>query len=197
MTYADAKRQLFNRVFDIVSLDLILPDGEGLDLVKHINTDKTKVIVLSRRDNVETRINSYRKGIDTYLGKPFYPEELLTLIQKSLNIFATTTVEGQNGLKLDIENKTLICKERKLRLSSLQTVILALLIRNNRVVRSEEIIAEIEGTKQVRYTPKKLAVTILRLRKKLDAKFPHIFKIETHYGTGYYLKYLNNQPVNS
>jgi two-component system, OmpR family, response regulator QseB len=77
-TCADAQAALQTAHFDAIVLDLMLPDGSGLALLRNIRAqgDRTPVLVLTALDDVSERIKGLDAGADDYLGKPFDLEEL-------------------------------------------------------------------------------------------------------------------------
>ena len=72
--------------FDLVLLDIVMPDMNGHQLMGHINsqTPETLVIILTGHASVESAIESLRRGAYDYLRKPFEPEELLTTVENAL-----------------------------------------------------------------------------------------------------------------
>lgn len=74
---ADAAIALRTSAFDAIVLDLMLPDGSGLDLLSHLRADgaQTPVLLLTARDSVMDRITGLDAGADDYLGKPFDLDE--------------------------------------------------------------------------------------------------------------------------
>jgi PAS domain S-box-containing protein len=77
---------LARTAFDLVLLDIVMPDMNGHQLMGHINsqTPETLVIILTGRASVESAIESLRRGAYDYLRKPFEPEELLTTVENAL-----------------------------------------------------------------------------------------------------------------
>jgi two-component system, OmpR family, response regulator QseB len=80
---ADATRELDGSLVDVVLLDLGLPDGDGLTLLKHLRRDRNTlpVLVLTARDALEDRLAGLDGGADDYLVKPFALAELLSRIR--------------------------------------------------------------------------------------------------------------------
>src|SRR6476619_936487 len=78
--------QLADKAFDVILLDLMLPDGDGVDLLSTLRSRhiETPVIVLTARDSVEDRIIGLDCGADDYLVKPFAFEELLARVRALL-----------------------------------------------------------------------------------------------------------------
>ena len=104
--------QLINtKHFDLIVLDRILPDGDGLDLLKIIKRKRllTPVLILSNKCHVEERVRGLREGADDYLGKPFSMEELLLKINKLLGF-----TKKINQHEINIGSLTIYEKEGKI-----------------------------------------------------------------------------------
>lgn len=76
--YATALRKVEDYRYDCILLDLMLPDGNGLDLLKEIKIKRRKenVIILSARDSIDDKVSGLETGADDYLAKPFHLAEL-------------------------------------------------------------------------------------------------------------------------
>ena len=102
---ADAAVALAAGDFQVMVLDLMLPDGSGLDLLRRLRTDGVSlpVLVLTARDRLEDRVAGLDAGADDYLGKPFELEELAARLRALLRRFQGRTegVLQWNGLQLD------------------------------------------------------------------------------------------------
>jgi len=85
-TVEGALLQLADEAFDVILLDLMLPDGDGVDLLTTLRSRhvETPVLVLTARDSVEDRITGLDCGADDYLVKPFAFEELLARVRALL-----------------------------------------------------------------------------------------------------------------
>src|SRR5882724_2440430 len=85
-TAADAKRFLTNEAFDLLLLDIVLPDGSGLDVLRWARSRAilTPTMMLTARDSVSDRVNGLDGGADDYLPKPFAVPELLSRIRALL-----------------------------------------------------------------------------------------------------------------
>ena len=85
-TLRGAERELESRRFGLVLLDLKLPDGDGLDLLRGLrrSADPTAVLVLTARGEEQQRIDGLRLGADDYLVKPFSVRELEARIEAVL-----------------------------------------------------------------------------------------------------------------
>jgi DNA-binding response OmpR family regulator len=186
-TYKEASREISLTVYDVIILDLLLPDGYGLDLISLINHELTKVIVLSKENTAETRMNSYKNGIDAFIGKPFYPKELTLLVKRSLNLLNNNILNIDNKIFLDIDKQAIKTRTTTVKLTKTELLILKSLFKHiNQSVSKELLVKTISQTSDRFYTAKRLTVAITRLRKKLDnLNIP--LKITPHYGKGYIL----------
>ena len=92
----DALKLSKEQYFDLIILDIMLPDISGMKVCEQIRLDNLKVpmIILSAKDTSSDRIEGLKKGADDYLTKPFIFEELLLRIQKLIQRSATTSGTG-------------------------------------------------------------------------------------------------------
>lgn len=186
-TYHHAYKQLNFNYFDVVILDLQLPDGYGLDLIHQIKDDKTQIIVLTKEDNIETRLNSYKKGIAFFLSKPFYPQELLVLIKKVLHLLNKQDVIEKEPYRLFVKKRILNYKGESIHLTAIETIILEKLFRSEiNTVNSDNLISSIRHKINKPYKSKHLAVAITRLRHKLKKQSIPL-SLKSNYGNGYFI----------
>ena len=84
--YKEAKNKLISFDYDVIVLDLMLPDGNGLDLIKHMKNQnvETGILIVSAKDSLDDRIKGLDIGADDYLTKPFKTEDLLTTVRRVL-----------------------------------------------------------------------------------------------------------------
>jgi two-component system alkaline phosphatase synthesis response regulator PhoP len=141
--------------FDIVVLDIMLPEINGLDVCREIRKENRNVFILflSSRSMGSERIEGLKAGADDYLSKPFNLEELLLRIEILLkrkpqtsnlsNISAVTI----NGRMVNFETYQFITTEGKVEsLSKKETLLLKLLIeKKNQVVSRDEILEQVWG----------------------------------------------------
>lgn len=132
--------------YDCILLDLMLPDGDGFDILRELKRqDKTEgVIVISAKENLETRIEGFQLGADDYLTKPFHLSELLVRIQA---LIRRKNFKGNNKVSfreitVDIMAKTVTVNGQKLDTTKKEIDLLLFLIGNANKVLSKAAIAE-------------------------------------------------------
>jgi len=131
---AAARDMLSETSFDAIVLDVGLPDGDGLELLRQWrrNGFNEPVIILSARDAVHDRIKGLDFGADDYLPKPFSLQELLARLRSLLRRQASVkdTVLQHRGLRLDLVARTLHVNEQPLELTNREFALLELFMLN-------------------------------------------------------------------
>ena len=182
----DARAALRAVDYGLVLLDLHLPDGRGLDLLKSLRSggDKRPVIILTARDQIRDRIEGLNAGADDYLVKPFDLDELNARVA-AVARRATgdpSPVVRMGEIEIDQTGREIRRDGQRIDITGREWAVLdQLLGRRNRIVTKEQIEealypfgAEIESNA--------IEVHVSRLRKKLGRDF-----IETVRGVGYRL----------
>jgi len=180
----EAKLSMSSVDYELVLLDLGLPDGRGIDLLKNIRASNNTipVIIATAQDQIATRIEGLNSGADDYIVKPFDLEELqarITAVARRAVGQALPTIEIQN-VSIDIGRKTVSLDQSPIVLTAREFAVLSRLIRTpGAVVTTSEIEdslyefgAEIESNA--------VQVFVSRLRKKLGRDI-----ISTVRGIGY------------
>ncbi|QLC64824.1 response regulator transcription factor [Flavobacterium sp. LPB0248] len=144
--YSLALSKIENYDYDCILLDLMLPDGDGFDLLRELKRkNKTDgVIVISAKENLETRIEGFNLGADDYLTKPFHLAELLVRMQA---LIRRKNFKGNNNIVfneiiIDILSKSVTVNDQKLDLTKKELDLLLFLIGNEDKVLSKAAIAE-------------------------------------------------------
>ncbi len=189
-TFKEGFKKINNFEYDCAIIDLNLPDGDGLKLVRTLRTDNTTtgIIIISARDSVEDRIRGLDFGADDYLTKPFNLSELnariKAVLRRKTNQFSQVMTFGELSLHLD-ERKVLVNLE-ELTLTKKEYDILLFLARNkNRVVTKDSIAEHLWGDYMddaVSYDF--IYAHVKNLRKKLAEKGCGDV-LKTIYGIGY------------
>lgn len=193
----EMRRVLARGAVDLIVLDLLLPDDDGLALCRELRLSQSQLplIIVSERGEEIDRILGLELGADDYVPKPFSPRELLARIRAVLRRawHAPREPDPQAvrsfsfaGWRLDTAARTLTCDEgREVALSGAEYRLLALLLSaGNRVLSRAQLISLLRG-RHAELFDRTIDVRISRLRQILgdDARAPRIIK--TVYGEGY------------
>lgn len=171
-----AEKILREQQFDCIVLDIMLPDGNGLDLCKKIRRIvSTPILFLSALDTHEDILQGLLSGGDDYMTKPFSLEEMKVRISALIRRNTLYT------FRLDKKSRSLVSSLGNIRFSEKEFALLLLLIETDGVVAEKRL------EKFVDFDSNMLAVYIRRLRKKLEPVEQWVGKIETVYGQGYLL----------
>ena len=184
---ADALRQFQQEHFDLIILDVMLPELDGISVCETIRLTNTEIpiLILSARNSSSDRVLGLKKGADDYLTKPFNLEELLLrvskLIRKSEQIAIKQTLPDIYEFgKNKIDFKALECfnkNDEKITLSKREGMLLKMLIENkNEVVTREKILQSVWGY-NVYPTTRTIDNFILSFRKYFeeDSRNPKYF----------------------
>ena len=132
--------------YDCILLDLMLPDGDGFELLTELKKqNKTDgVIIISAIETVETRIEGFNLGADDFLTKPFYLSELLVRIQALIRRkqFNGNNKVSFNEIEIDLLSKVVKVNNEKIEITKKEIDLLLYLIGNNNRVLSKGAIAE-------------------------------------------------------
>lgn len=190
-------RQLAEGV-SLVVLDLMLPDGNGRDLLADMRTrgQTTPIIVLSSRDSEEDRVDALEAGADDYVAKPFSPREIVARVRAVLRRFNTErNVEPQ--LQIDRSTRRVHLGARELELTRVEFDLLAeLATQPGRVFARTELINRVWGD-GFAITDRTIDSHIKALRRKMHLPEMNEPPIETVRGVGYRLREVNVSVANS
>lgn len=129
--------------FDLVILDVMLPQKNGLEVLKEIRTfSQVPIIMLTAMTDEQTQLISYNYQIDDYVPKPFSPTVLVKRIENVLRRYKKSSFPLELGeLKMDTDNCEVFYKNSPIFLTKKEFDILSCLIRNkNRILTREQII---------------------------------------------------------
>lgn len=156
--------------YDLIILDISLPDGNGIDLGRKIKEDcNTAIIFLTANDSEETIVEGLKLGADDYITKPFRSKELLIRIKNILKRQEKNKIITVNNIKMDLDKALVYVGEQKINLTSLEYKILSLLFLNlNKIVTRDVILDKIWDMEGRFVNDNTLSVYIKRIRKKLN-----------------------------
>ena len=188
----DGLRLLRGQEFEAVLLDIMLPDGDGLEVCKKIrNESSIPILMLTARGADEDKIIGLELGADDYIAKPFNPRELVARLKAVLRRKGATKWEGDSGLieypdfQLNPSNQTLIVRKNEIELTSAEFRLLKVLCSNPGRVFTRERLMDLVQNRDFDGIDRSIDVHISRLRNKIeqDPKKPRWIK--TVWGSGY------------
>jgi two-component system alkaline phosphatase synthesis response regulator PhoP len=154
----EAMKMVQEEYFDLIIMDVMLPEIDGISVIENIRLDNNEVpiLILSAKNASHDRVLGLKKGADDYLTKPFNLEELLLRVDKLIiknkrivdkdYVFENYSFDG-NTVDFKAQEATLSNGE-KVELSKKETMLLKLLIENkNQVVTREKILQSVWGYK--------------------------------------------------
>ncbi len=185
-TCADARAALMAGSFEAMVLDIMLPDGSGLDLLRDMRKagDDLPVLLLTARDALGDRVGGLDAGADDYLPKPFELDELAARLRAIMRRAQgrADSVQEWNGFQLDPARMQGVIADREVRLSHHEFTILQALMERPGTVLSKSALEERVYGWQEEVESNTIEVHIHKLRSKLGSGF-----IETVRGAGYRL----------
>lgn len=176
--------------FDCILLDIMLPYGSGLDLLKELKQQNKQdgVIIISAKNSLDDKITSLQLGADDYLSKPFHLAELSARVQ---SIIRRRNFDGNNiinfkDLTVDLLSKEIKVLDKTIEVTKTEFSLLVFLLMNKGKVVSKNAIAEnMSGESALYFDNFDVIYThIKNLKKKLGSAGEYI---KTIYGTGYKL----------
>jgi two-component system OmpR family response regulator len=190
---SDGRYFLSIRNYNLVLIDWMLPDGNGVDMIAEIKeqSPKTSVIVLSARDDKESEIEALRAGADDYIKKPFDFEILLVRIESKLR-FGTSNIIEVEDLIINPEEEKIIYKGEDIELKGKPFEVLThLAMHKDQIVSKEQLLDAIWEEPEL-VTPNVIEVAINQIRQKMDKPLG-ITTIETVRRRGYRFCYPNKE----
>lgn len=173
MTIKDSKNLLeSNNIYNLIILDISLPDGSGFDLCKYIKSNyNIPIIFLTAKDEEQDVVQGFDLGADDYIIKPFRTRELISRannILRRYNNIQTNIIKSSN-IKIDLDAQRVYKNDDEIVLTALEYKILALLFTNiNQTVSREKILDKIWDIAGNYVNDNTLTVYIKRIRAKLS-----------------------------
>ena len=188
-TLAEGRRALEDRAFDLLILDINLPDGNGLDFLRTLRREHAVPVILLTANDLETDIVAgLELGADDYITKPFSLAVLRARVNAQLRrgTPAPAARYEAEGLSLDFDRMEFRRDGQPVELSKTEQKLLRLLVENRgRTLTRAQLVDRIwtDGAEYV--DENALSVTVKRLRDKLEAAPSKPRFIKTVYGLGY------------
>ncbi|MGB8490876.1 MAG: response regulator transcription factor [Bacteroidales bacterium] len=188
--FAKADEKIAIYEYNIILLDITLPDGNGLDLLKSIKSHQKKagIIIISAKNSLDDKIQGLDLGADDYITKPFYLSELNSRIKAVLRRkqFNGTSILTYNEISVNTESKSVIINGNAIILTKKEyDLLLFFMINKNRVLTKEAIAEHLwEDNIDMADTYDFIYTHLNNLRKKIRVAGGADY-IKTLYGMGY------------
>jgi two-component system KDP operon response regulator KdpE len=194
-TSAEGVRQASSYTPDLVLLDLGLPDGDGLDVIRRIREwTPMPIIVISARGKEDDKVLALDAGADDYVTKPFGASELLARIRVAMRHAArpgestATAVSIGEDVRVDLGKRQVVVRGEEVHLTPIEYKLLALLVKHaGLVVTHRHLLDQVWGpghAHQMQY----LRVYMTQLRHKLEREPARPKHLVTEAGVGYRLR---------
>ncbi|UMB54743.1 response regulator transcription factor [Lutibacter sp. A64] len=190
--YNDAFEKISMYEYDCILLDIMLPDGSGLDLLTELkNLGKSEnVIIISAKNSIDDKVNGLSLGADDYLTKPFHIAELNARIKavfRRKNLNGKNTIELKN-IVLNLDERTLLINSKNIHLNRKEFDILKYFLSNKNRLITKTALAEYVWGDHIDQVDNFdfIYYQIKNLRKKLQ-EAEALIEIESVYGVGYKL----------
>ncbi|MBI9050215.1 MAG: response regulator transcription factor [Anaerolineaceae bacterium] len=190
----EAMRQIQASKPDLILLDVMMPQMDGLDVVRELRkTSETPVIMITARGEEVDRVVGLELGADDYVCKPFSVRELMSRIKAVLRRTQSSEKEGQTnkiltgpgGLQIDTESRQVLIGEDLVSLTRLEFDVLIILLQNSGRVLTREQLLETAWGYDFAGEPRAVDSTMKRLRAKLRDVSTEADCIEAVRGVGY------------
>ena len=187
----DGLKSLDSNTYSLILLDLMLPDGSGLDLCKKIKSNSSlesiPIIILTAKDDEVDKVVGFELGADDYVTKPFSVRELILRIKSVLKRGTLkkdiVDIERQvGGLKINPDSHEVFIDSEEISLTALEFRLLKELVdKRGRVQSRDQLLTEVWGY-SAEVTTRTVDTHIKRLREKLGSMGKYI---QTIRGIGY------------
>ena len=188
---AEAEQLIYSNNLSLILLDLMLPDGSGLELCKKMKSDpdvqNLPIIILTAKDNEVDKVVGFEIGADDYVTKPFSVRELIlrikAVLKRGQNKKDIVEIDRQFGdLKIDVDSHEVYVDGELVNLTALEFKLLIQLVdRRGRVQSREQLLADVWGY-SAEVTTRTVDTHIKRLREKLGTMGKYV---QTIRGVGY------------
>ncbi len=193
-TVRDAIAQAAMQPPDLMILDLGLPDGDGLDVIRNVREwSPLPIVVLSARGQEQDKVRALDAGADDYLTKPFGIEELLARVRVALRHAARAGNDDASAtfqvgdLRIDQATRRVTVRDHEVHLTPTEYKLLTLLVRHaGKVLTHRQLLKEVWGPGSAQET-QYLRVFMAALRQKLEEKPAQPRYLLTELGVGYRL----------
>lgn len=183
---SDGLKKLAMDQFDLVILDIMLPEMDGFEVCRTIRKQSdVPILMLTARGDVMDRVVGLELGADDYLPKPFEPRELVARIQNILKRAKSTPVQQNiltyGELKIDTTRRQVFIADKSIDLSTMEYQLLELFAKTpGKIFTRDEILNQLKGI-ETDILSRSVDILVSRLRQKLKPQE----LIKTVRGSGY------------
>lgn len=172
--------------FNLIILDLTLPQMDGLELCKQIRT-KTDIpiIISSARSDINDKIIGLEYGADDYLPKPYEPRELIARIKSVLRRYRPASAQKSNVFELKEGEQAILFNNAPLTLTRAEYDILSLFLRNPNQTLSRDFLSQNSDAISGESSSRTVDVIVSRLRQKIEKNPQTPRYIHSVRGSGY------------
>lgn len=190
----EALKVLERQEVDLIILDIMMPNMDGMELCMKIRKDKDMpIIMLSAKNEDMDKIMGFTTGADDYVTKPFNPLELIARVKSHLRRYTKQSVVQDkqkdiieiDDLSIDSSTHRVKVGDREVKLTPMEFDILLLLAKNKGMVFSIEKIYELVWKEEFLESDNTVMVHIRKIREKLEENSRKPRFIKTVWGVGY------------
>lgn len=181
----DGEYYISIRNYDLVLVDWMLPDGNGLEIISQVKSrsPRTAVVVISAKDKAKEEVEALRAGADDFLAKPFDFSVLVARIEARLRFGGTNLIEIED-LVINPDEEKITYKGQEIELKGKPFEVLTHLARHRDQIVSKEQLLDAIWEEPELVTPNVIEVAINQIRQKMDKPL-NIATIETVRRRGY------------
>jgi len=184
-TATDSIARIENMDYDLLILDINLPDFNGFEVLKSIkNRVSLPIIMISAYSDTKSKLLAFRYGASDYMVKPLDLEELEARVWIQLGRHSEIKTQNEKQL-FEIKGSNIFFEQKQLSLTTIEFEILSMLINNsNLVMRREDLVSSLSSLSSQR----SLDNHIKNIRKKIGDNGNKAIYLKTVYGVGYSLQ---------
>ncbi|EKP90549.1 response regulator transcription factor [Oenococcus oeni] len=171
---SDGEYEAVEAPYDLIVSDLMLPEMNGLDIIKEMRDAhiETPVLILTAKDSVDDKVKGFEVGADDYLTKPFHREELLARVEALLRRAGIDTEEKEiniGNLKIHLSNRTVTVGNQNVQLVGKEYDILVYLAKNKNIIITKDQIFDRVWGLDSDTTTSVVNIYLNNLRRKLES----------------------------
>ena len=177
--------KICSKHYDLVLLDIMLPEISGYELLDYVKTNDTPVIFITAMGELSDKVKGLRAGADDYITKPFEMVELLARVETVMRRYHKASDKIQiDDVVIDISSRTVMREKEQISLTMKEYELLLLFARNPNIALYQETIYENVWGSNYMGDSRTVDLHVQRLRKKMNWED----KIKAVYKVGYRLE---------